>query len=194
MPLAQDGRFMAYKRIKDNWTDCCTGSIDNSVGAKVSMPRQEVDDDPAKTCSSGLHACAKEYLRSFIGDRLIAIAIDPKDVVCVPHDYNNTKMRVCAYEVVNELDPSVIYGKSSAWTKLVVDEDYNDVAGEEDEEDEIADVFYVVSDEEPFDDDITLREYATLNAAKADMESDEQIWLCTRSRTDETVNTVVRVA
>jgi hypothetical protein len=50
-----------------------------------------------------LHVCSQSYLGHFGGDRVIVCKINPKDVVSVPADYNNAKMRVCRYEVVSEL-------------------------------------------------------------------------------------------
>jgi len=31
----------------------------------------------------------------------VLVKVNPKDVVSVPVDYNNTKMRVCRYEVIS---------------------------------------------------------------------------------------------
>jgi len=104
LPITEDGYFLAYKKITDNWKDCYSGRIDNSVGAVVSMPRNMVDDDPANTCSHGLHVASKAYLQHFYGERLILVKIDPADVVAVPLDYENSKMRVCRYVVLKEID------------------------------------------------------------------------------------------
>jgi hypothetical protein len=108
LPISDNGDFVAYKRINENWTDCYTGKIDNRVGNLVIMPRQAVDDDSSHTCSSGLHICGFGYLRHFSGSRLIAVAVNPRDVVSVPHDYNSTKMRCCAYKVLEELDIALV--------------------------------------------------------------------------------------
>jgi hypothetical protein len=103
LPITDDGCFLAYKKIKSDWTDCYTGKIDNSIGAKPTMPRRDVNEDPNQTCSAGLHVCSYSYLKSYGGDRIVAVKINPADVVAVPTDYNNAKMRVCQYEVVEEL-------------------------------------------------------------------------------------------
>jgi len=104
LPITPDGHFLAYKKIKGNYTDCYTGEIDNSVGTTVKMTRNNVDDDRNRTCSSGLHFCSLEYLDNFHGDRVVAVKINPRDVVSIPSDYNNTKGRCCQYEVILELD------------------------------------------------------------------------------------------
>lgn len=119
MPITSDGHFLAYKRIRSDWKDCHSGTIDNSIGQVVSMPRNKVDDDSNRTCSHGLHVCSLEYLRHFYGERVVACKINPRDVVSVPRDYNNTKMRVCRYEVVAELDAHLV---NPAWEQSVVNE------------------------------------------------------------------------
>jgi hypothetical protein len=103
LPITDDGCFLAYKKIKSDWTDCYTGKIDNSIGSKPTMPRRDVNEDPNQTCSAGLHVCSYSYLESYGGDRIVAVKVNPADVVAVPTDYYDTKMRVCQYEVVEEL-------------------------------------------------------------------------------------------
>jgi hypothetical protein len=106
LPITPDGCFLAYKRVGRNggYLDSWSGTIDNSVGQHVSMPRNEVQDDPDITCSYGLHFCSLDYVRNFWGAHLMVLKINPKDVVSIPTDYNNTKGRCCAYDVVGELD------------------------------------------------------------------------------------------
>lgn len=102
MPITEDGRFIAYKWVKDNYKDVHSGKFDNSVGQIVSMDRAKVDDDRTRTCSAGLHVCSRGY--GAFGPRLMLVAVNPRDVVSVPTDYNNAKMRVCEYEVIQELE------------------------------------------------------------------------------------------
>lgn len=104
LPITDDGCFLAYKKITKDWKDCYTNTIDNSIGAVVTMPRRDVNENPNETCSAGLHVCSYSYLNSYSGDRVVAVKVDPADVVSVPTDYNNAKMRVCKYEVVEELE------------------------------------------------------------------------------------------
>jgi hypothetical protein len=103
LPVTDDGCFVAYKRVNDDYTDCYSGKIDNSIGKVVSMPRAGVDDDRKRTCSSGLHFCSHEYLAHFGGARVVVVKINPADVVSIPSDYNNAKGRCCKYEVVGEI-------------------------------------------------------------------------------------------
>lgn len=104
--ITNDGMLVAFKRVRDDYLDIHSGSISNKVGSVIEMPRIAVDNDPNKTCSSGLHACAYSYLYSFgydRYDRILKILIDPADVVSVPVDYNGSKIRVCKYVVVEDV-------------------------------------------------------------------------------------------
>ncbi len=74
----------------------------------ISMERNNVDDVRNNTCSTGLHFCSKEYLSHFgsTNDPVVILKIDPADVVSIPSDYNNSKGRTCAYQVVGVLGVS----------------------------------------------------------------------------------------
>lgn len=104
LPIDKDGYIFTYKRIRSDYKDCHTGTVDNSVGNVVAMPREDVTLDPNQTCASGLHVCSYSYLSEFGGDRTVVCKVDPADIVSVPHDYKNAKMRVMRYEVVYELE------------------------------------------------------------------------------------------
>lgn len=102
LPITEDGHFIAYKKVRENYLDVHSGTLDNSVGSTVEMPRNLVDDDRNRTCSAGLHFCSIGYLKSFSGERLVILKINPRDVVSIPSDYNNSKGRACRYEVIGE--------------------------------------------------------------------------------------------
>lgn len=104
LPITPDGHFLAYKKVREDYMDCHSGTISNHVGATPSMERNEVDDDKDRTCSHGLHFCSQEYLKSFGGERTMILKINPADVVSIPSDYNLSKGRTCRYEVIGELD------------------------------------------------------------------------------------------
>ena len=69
------------------------------VGEPITMPREECDSDPEVTCSAGLHVGSMEYVHDFgYSDKVILeVLVSPRNVVAVPNDYNNTKMRTCEY-------------------------------------------------------------------------------------------------
>ncbi len=104
LPITPDGHFLAYKKVRANYFDVHSGTMDNSVGQIVEMERFDVDDNKDRTCSTGLHFCSKDYLNHFGGERIVIVKINPRDVVSIPSDYNETKGRACRYEVVGEID------------------------------------------------------------------------------------------
>jgi hypothetical protein len=103
LPITPDGHFLAYKKVRDDYLDCHSGTMDNSVGKIVEMERNEVDDNRNNTCSAGLHFCGHSYLAHFSGARTVIVKINPRDVVSIPSDYNDAKGRACRYEVVGEV-------------------------------------------------------------------------------------------
>jgi hypothetical protein len=103
LPITPDGHFLAYKKVREDYKDCYSGKFDNSVGQVVEMERNQVNDDKNQTCSSGLHFCSQGYLNHFGGERVMILKINPRDVVSIPTDYNNSKGRCARYEVVGEV-------------------------------------------------------------------------------------------
>jgi hypothetical protein len=105
LPITEDGCFLAFKNVRSNYMDIHSGSFRNQVGDVCEMPRNRVDEDKDRTCSYGLHFCSIAYLPHFTdsdGGHTMIVKINPKDVVAIPADYNNTKGRTCRYEVVSE--------------------------------------------------------------------------------------------
>jgi hypothetical protein len=115
LPITPDGHFLAYKKVRANYFDVHSGTMDNSVGNVVEMERHDVDDNKDNTCSSGLHFCSQSYLTSFGGERTVIVKINPRDVVSIPSDYNDAKGRACRYEVIGELEVE----PDQAFTKTV---------------------------------------------------------------------------
>jgi hypothetical protein len=138
LPITSDGHFLAYKKVRDNYFDCHSGTMDNSVGKIVEMERHEVDDNCDNTCSHGLHACSIGYLKSFGGDRTVIVKINPRDAVSVPTDYSGEKLRTCRYEVIGEVE---VDPNENTFTRTVQDmpNQYDD--SEEDYYDEWEDDF-----------------------------------------------------
>jgi hypothetical protein len=105
LPITEDGCFLAFKNVRSNYFDIHSGKNDNSVGKVCEMPRNAVDEDKERTCSYGLHFCSIKYLPHFSdgeNGKTMIVKINPKDVVAIPADYENTKGRTCRYEVVAE--------------------------------------------------------------------------------------------
>ena len=91
--------FLAYKGVTSNMTDAHTGTVDNSIGVTNELPRNKISDDPNKDCHFGFHVGALDYAKTF-SNRVIICKVDPADVVCVPYDCSQQKMRVCKYKVI----------------------------------------------------------------------------------------------
>lgn len=129
-PITEDGNFIAYKKVevsRDNtslyrdfynqyevdsfiangvidskkWVDHYSGKFVNNKGKIVKMDRNLVDPNRSTSCSVGLHVAAFSYAHSFSGTIMIEVLVDPKDVVSVPFDECDTKMRVCQYRVID---------------------------------------------------------------------------------------------
>ena len=138
LPITSDGCFLAYKKVRQDYfdvhsgtvlnkpaaymTDEDTAALEEAVGKNsevtvevvdgvtvVSMERNLVDDDQNRTCSTGLHFCSQDYLRSFGGERIVILKINPRDVVSIPNDYNDSKGRCARYEIVDEIDKDKAY-------------------------------------------------------------------------------------
>lgn len=103
--LTAEGNFLAWKVVRSDYLDCHSGTMDNSVGTEVRVSRNQVDENSERTCSYGLHVCAKSYIKHFSDNssRVVQVEVDPADVVAIPRDYNNAKMRCCGYKVLRDV-------------------------------------------------------------------------------------------
>lgn len=102
MPITNDGHFLAYKKVRNDYLDCHSGTMDNSVGKLVAMKATDVDTNRHNVCSTGLHFCSRSYLSSFDGERTMIVKVNPRNVFAIPTDYNNAKGRASEYFVVGE--------------------------------------------------------------------------------------------
>jgi hypothetical protein len=130
LPITEDGCFMAYKKVRDDYLDFYTGKVLNKPAAlmtdadleyikmvrgnvtvsvedgvtTLTMPRNKVDDNRDRTCSYGLHFCSLSYLPAYHGGqgRVLLVKIDPADVVSIPSDYDNAKGRAMRYQIMAE--------------------------------------------------------------------------------------------
>lgn len=119
LPITPDGHLIAFKKVNDNYTDCHTGRFDNSVGAVLEMDRDACDPNRHRHCSTGFHFCSPDYLKSFGGQRVMIVKINPRDVTSIPSDYSFTKGRTCRYEVIGELSNEAA-ARHKVWDKPVV--------------------------------------------------------------------------
>lgn len=109
--ITSDGDFLAYKGVTREglsinsgraWVDGVEhrGQIPNAVGAVVTMPRLQVNDNREVRCSRGLHAGTWGYAHAFAQGMTLMVRINPRDVVSVPDCSQFQKLRVCRYVVV----------------------------------------------------------------------------------------------
>ena len=105
MPITEDGCFLAYKGVANDYMDIHSGKFDNSIGQIHEVPRNQVDDDCNNTCSYGFHVGSSRYANSWARSdgRLLVVKVNPRDAVSVPNEHGAEKLRVCRYEVIGEI-------------------------------------------------------------------------------------------
>ncbi len=161
LTLTEEGYFLAYKKVRGDYLDIYTGTMDNSPGQTLEMPRFAVEKNPNRTCSAGLHFAAWGYLQHYgasEGTRIVILKIDPADVISIPSDYNNMKGRACKYKVLKEIDVPEELKSTPVWND---DEDYDD-----DFDDDFD------ADDDDFDDDEELTYEDEVAAARAEAKQD----------------------
>ena len=155
-PITEDGKFLAYKMVNDNFTDIYTGKMDNSPGKLVKLDKPEdVCADRNDTCARGLHFASLNYVlngsygSSSRGNRLVVVEVDPADVISIPYDYNNSKGRAWQYNIDREIEwtdrikPNFISNNSrNSWDEPeddleddLEDDDYEEEVDEDEDED-----------------------------------------------------------
>lgn len=78
--------------------------IEQVPGDVVEMARSRVLHEPSQACGDGLHIGTWAYASSFLyGEtkRVMLVEFDPRDVVSVPLNYSEGKIRVCRYKVID---------------------------------------------------------------------------------------------
>lgn len=185
LAIAENGDFIAYKGVRSDLTSVHQGDgivngvqltnayLPNEPGSEIEMPRDEVTFDPADGCSFGLHAGSWRYANGF-GHRVLEVHINPRDVVSVPVDCGDQKLRTCRYRVVQELDReygSAFVPGTYSWDEP--DDDYSDndddsypefVEGEE----------YVIKTGE-YADEHGLHEGTVVRILDSEIDSDEEV-------------------
>ena len=113
LPITDDGEFLAYKSVNDNYTDCHSGKISNKPGTRIMMDRAVCDTDYNTQCATGYHMCSKHY--GIYGARVMATKVDPRFVLSAV----GGKIRTSQYEVLMEL------GKTQDLNKLFTEKGYS---------------------------------------------------------------------
>lgn len=116
LTIMPDGDFVAYKGVQADFGSISTGPgivngikrnghLPNKPGSTLWVERSYVDSDRQRGCSVGLHAGTRQYASSWSGSvgRVVAVAINPRDVVSVPTDHDFQKIRTARYTVLHEV-------------------------------------------------------------------------------------------
>jgi len=125
LPITENGNFLAYKGVCEDYTDVHTGKFSNAVGEVLSMPRNKVDDNKENGCSYGFHAGTLEYASGFkpYNGKMMIVEIDPSDVVSIPTDSDCQKLRTARYKVVGEYEDTLTKPLYESKFQTELDED-----------------------------------------------------------------------
>ena len=98
-------KYLRLSNIHNKFVDDYTASIIQDVGYVVEMDESDVDSNPDRTCSHGLHVGSWEYVknRAYIA----RVIVSPEDVVSIPADYDGMKMR-CKKYLIAEIRSRVL--------------------------------------------------------------------------------------
>lgn len=105
--ITDDGDLLGYKSLRPDYKDWFSGQFDNTPGQSHEVPRNSVDDDRTTACSFGFHIGSLQYAQSFHGGegrRMVLCKFSPTDVVSVPNEAQQDKIRVCKYTVLTDHD------------------------------------------------------------------------------------------
>lgn len=114
--ITTDGLVVGYKGVKRDYHSHHSGpgyvngvfsdgksGLDNTPGNVISMAREDVDDNTGVACGTGLHVGTWNYVNGNYytnNSHYLVVTVNPRDVVSVPRDSNNTKMRCARYKSV----------------------------------------------------------------------------------------------
>jgi hypothetical protein len=119
LAIDDDGFVVGYKGVaSDGWSQSGNtqtvvlqgevnerGQILNRVGDTIEVQRRSVDDNRQNGCSHGLHIGSFDYAKNWAsGGKLLLVRFNPRDAVSVPQDCECQKLRVCKYEVLEEIE------------------------------------------------------------------------------------------
>jgi hypothetical protein len=160
LTITEDGCFIGYKggsgdgrsihsgvedvtvTLADGTVEIHKGRIPYPVGATVEMPRSLVDPDRDSACSVGLHVGTHNYATSYASNGLfMTVSVNPRDVVAVPSDSNDQKIRAHRLTVLENNAAMTHY----TGTSFVPADDADD---EDEFDDDDTDGFYGVDDDD----------------------------------------------
>ena len=104
-PITSDGCILAYKKVRDDFMDIHSGTMDNSPGKIARMKQADVDTNRSNECSHGLHFASLGYLSHYgsCGNfKVVIVKVNPRHIFAIPRDYDCQKGRASEYYVVGE--------------------------------------------------------------------------------------------
>jgi len=116
LTITPQGMIVGYKAVNDRHLSTHAGYgivrkpdgtvtvyendyLPNEVGYVVEIPREMVDDNRGVACSTGLHFGSHRYASKH-STVLLTVEVNPRDVVAVPSDSNDEKVRASRYKVL----------------------------------------------------------------------------------------------
>lgn len=111
--INENGNLIMYKIVArtndpEVFLDLYTRKTEHRFGTPVDpMDRKDVDDNIDNTCSFGRHLASWQYLPHYGScvngkDAILLCEVDPTDIVAIPRDYNNSKIRCTTYTPLSE--------------------------------------------------------------------------------------------
>lgn len=121
--VTEDGNLLMWKGVRDDGRSLHAGfaivdgvahehdHIPNQTGSVIEMPRERVDPERNAACSYGLHVGTKAYAEHFAHHNgyVVMCEVNPRDIVSVPTDSDNQKVRTCRYRVT-DVSPNTRFG------------------------------------------------------------------------------------
>ena len=104
-PITSDGCILAYKKVKADFFDQYSNTMDNSPGKVVRMKQSDVDIDRRNECSVGLHFASLGYLSHYSAGndaKVVIVKVNPRHIFAIPQDYQCQKGRASEYYVIGE--------------------------------------------------------------------------------------------
>ena len=98
------------------------------------MARSEVQHDPSVGCHKGLHVGTWDYASSFGRGVVLEVEVDPRDVVSVPTDCGDAKLRCCRYRVRDEIEAPISSAYRGYEDELLPVQEEFEEWGEDDDE------------------------------------------------------------
>jgi len=108
--ISKCGFFVAYRNVdttdeKGVYTDHHSHTFKIRIGEMVTLDRSKCDTNSANECSRGLHCASVKWLKNnYFGSQGLAVLVNPKDVVAVPHNSEYGKLRTCAYLPIKHIE------------------------------------------------------------------------------------------